>query len=44
MSEEAAETVKRETHTHKGIDTLNIRTMAGRGRELADMMKQRNCA
>ena len=33
--------VERETNTHKGW-YLNIETMTGKGRELADMMEQRN--
>ena len=40
-SEEAARSVERKTLTHKG-GTLNIGTMTGRGRELADMMERRN--
>ena len=33
--------VERETNTHKGW-YLNIETMTGKGRELADMMERRN--
>ena len=40
-SEEAAGNVEMETHSHSGC-TLNIGTMTGRGRELADMMERRN--
>ena len=34
--------MEKKTLTHKGGCTLNIGTMSGRGRELADMMKRRN--
>ena len=40
-SEEAAITVKREMLTRKG-GYLNIETMTGRGKELADLMERRN--
>ena len=41
MNEEASRTVESKTHTHK-VGILNIGTITGRGRELADMMEQRN--
>ena len=40
-SEETVGNVERETNTHKGW-YLNIETMTGKGRELADMMERRN--
>ena len=40
-SEETTETVEGWTHTLR-FGTLNIKTITGRGRKLADIMEQRN--